>query len=154
VKDDLERIRDYFRLDDRLATSGQPTLEELALIRDAGFEIVVNLVPPSARWYLPAEDGAVAALGMEYVNIPVVWDAPTPADLARFANLMDAAAGRRIFVHCVANKRVSAFVFLYRALRLGHDETDAEDDMERIWVPSGVWREFVTSALKDGLRGE
>ncbi|TAK93559.1 MAG: hypothetical protein EPO07_17930 [Verrucomicrobia bacterium] len=72
----LNHIRNFLRIDDRLATSGMPQ----------------------------------------------------PADFERFTRVLDACAGQRVFVHCAANKRVSAFVFLHRLSR-GTDRGAAESDL-------------------------
>lgn len=73
---------------------------------------------------------------------------PQPADFERFTRMMDACASQKIFVHCAANMRVSAFVFLHR-LRQGADRAAAERDLEKIWEPDGVWREFVNQRLAE-----
>lgn len=148
--DPLTEIRAYLALTPLLGTSGQPTLEQFAAVRDAGYETVVSLLPPERNPYGAAEPEIVAALGMEFVNIPVVWAEPRPEDLNRFFEVMDTNAERKLFIHCAANMRVSAFLFLYRVLRLGMPEADAEDDMERIWTPEGVWRAFIDQALSMG----
>ena len=60
---------------------------------------------------------------------------------------MDACEGQRVFVHCAANLRVSAFMFVHR---LQHDEVsrdEAERDLRRIWEPDEVWREFINVCL-------
>jgi protein tyrosine phosphatase (PTP) superfamily phosphohydrolase (DUF442 family) len=80
----LEDIHAFLRLSERLATAGQPLEEEFALIKDAGYEVVVNLAPPTAPNALPGEDKLVSALGLNYVAIPVVWIQPEIADLERF----------------------------------------------------------------------
>lgn len=144
----LTDISDFLALTDKIGTAGQPTREQFPLLKQAGYEVVVNLLP-AERYTLPDEKEVVTGLGMEYVNIPVEWAAPTDQDLDRFFEVMDAQIGRRVFVHCARNMRVSAFLFLYRVLRLGMDETDAEDEMERIWVPSGVWRELIDRNLRE-----
>jgi protein tyrosine phosphatase (PTP) superfamily phosphohydrolase (DUF442 family) len=83
---------------------------------------------------------------MTYIHIPVKFDAPQTADFERFTGLMDACAEQRILVHCAVNKRVSAFVFLYR-VRHGVDRSEAERDLRRVWEPDGVWRAFVNQRL-------
>ncbi len=86
---------------------------------------------------------------MTYVSVPVVWTAPTHADLEAFCVAMDRYADRRIFVHCVANMRASAFIMLYRVLRLGWRIEDALPDMRAIWNPAGypAWQAFIEAAL-------
>jgi deoxyhypusine synthase len=53
---------------------------------------------------------------MSYVHIPVDFKAPASQDFRAFCRVMEAFDDRPVFVHCAANKRVSAFVFLYRVL--------------------------------------
>jgi protein tyrosine phosphatase (PTP) superfamily phosphohydrolase (DUF442 family) len=86
---------------------------------------------------------------MDYVHIPVQFKAPTLDDLNRFFDVMDAAQGRKVFVHCAANIRVTTFLGLYRVLRLGWDEEAAFEPMRTIWQPDEVWSAFISRALAD-----
>lgn len=79
--------------------------------------------------------------------IPVVWERPTEDDLAQFLTTMEAYGGRRIFVHCALNMRVSVFVLLYRVLRLQVPLEVARADLLSIWEPDGVWAEFMDGVL-------
>lgn len=144
----LEHIRNFLRIDDRLATSGMPQPDDFAALRQAGFEVVINLALPTSDNALPNEGELVSAQGLTYVHIPVKFDAPQPADFERFTRVMDACTGQNVFVHCAANMRVSAFVFLHR---LSHDadRATAESDLKKIWQPDGVWREFVNRQLAE-----
>ena len=144
----LNHIRNFLRIDDRLATSGMPQPDDFAALRQAGFEVVINLALPTSDNALPNEGELVSAQGMTYVHIPVKFDAPLPSDLERFNRVMDACEGQRVFVHCAANMRVSAFVFLHR-LRHGADRAAAESDLLKIWQPDGAWREFVNQRLAE-----
>lgn len=136
-------------LNDSLWTSGQPTRAELAEIAVAGFEVVINLAMPSSDNALPDEAELVQSLGMEYVHIPVVWDAPQPEDLKRFMDAMDTRHNRKIFVHCALNYRASAFTALWRVLRQGWEKEKAFAVQETIWQLEDhpTWKIFVTSAL-------
>jgi protein tyrosine phosphatase (PTP) superfamily phosphohydrolase (DUF442 family) len=137
-------------LSDRVGTSGQPTEEQFAAIKEAGYEVLVNLLPFQRE--VENEAQVVADLGMEYVNIPVVWTAPTVENVKRFFEVMDANVGRRVFVHCQVNMRVSAFMYLYRTLRLRMDQEEAEDDLHDIWVPDGVWADLI-EAVRSRYQG-
>ena len=144
--DTLRQIRAFKQVSDRIGTSGQPTAEQFPAIAAAGYETIINLVPPEQK-ALPEEPDIVRGLSMEYVNIPVVWTAPTRDNLDRFFAEMDARRGQRVFVHCAANMRVSAFLYLYRILRVGEDPDDAEQDLLDLWNPQDWWREFIDAAL-------
>lgn len=144
----LDHIRNFLRIDDRLATSGMPQPDDFVALRQAGFDVVINLALPTSDNALPNEGELVSAQGMTYVHIPVKFDAPQSADFERFTRVMDACAGQRVFVHCAANMRVSAFVFLHR-LRHGTDRVTAESDLKKIWNPEGVWRAFMNERLAE-----
>jgi hypothetical protein len=47
-------------------------------------------------------------------------------------------------VHCIANWRVSAFLYRYRVDRLGWDRDRARTDLDAIWTPDGPWAAIVT----------
>jgi protein tyrosine phosphatase (PTP) superfamily phosphohydrolase (DUF442 family) len=138
------------RLDERLTTSGQPSEDQLKAIAALGVECVVNLGLHTHAKALADERASVAALGMDYVHQPVEFSAPTAADLGRFCDLMDALRGRTIHVHCIANYRVSAFLYRYRIDRLGWDRAKARADLDAIWTPDGPWAAIVAdeNALK------
>ena len=144
---ELSGIYNYRRLSDSLATSGQPSEEEFTRVAQAGFGVVVNLAVQGDRNSLPDERRTVESLGMVYEHIPVIWQRPTQADLTTFFAAMDRHAGRRIYVHCAANLRVSSFVLLYRVLRLGWRLEDALPDMEALWQPNDTWQAFIEDAL-------
>ena len=143
---ELNAIRNFLQLSERLGTSGMPRPDQFAAIRDAGFEVVINLAMPTSDNAMPNEGNLVTSAGMTYVHIPVNFEAPRPADFDRFSKLLDGLSEQRVYVHCAANMRVSAFVFLHRVLR-GESRDQAERDLKRIWNPDGVWRELINSRL-------
>jgi protein tyrosine phosphatase (PTP) superfamily phosphohydrolase (DUF442 family) len=146
---DLNAIRNFLQIDQRLATSGMPAPEDFDLIGRAGYGAVINLALPTSDNALANEGELVTRAGMTYVHIPVNFEAPQREDFNRFAAVMDALRDDRVFVHCAKNMRVSAFVFLYRTLRDAKSRPDAERDLKRIWDPDGVWREFVNARLTE-----
>ena len=150
----LTSIYNYRAVDDTLGTSGQPTVEQLRAIRDAGFRTVINLaLHDDPRYSLPDEPGAVSALGMAYVHIPVQFAAPSESDLLAFCDAMQAHAGERLWVHCAANIRVSAFLGLYRVLRQGWEKERAFELMSSLWQPNDVWSAFIAATLERHLHG-
>jgi protein tyrosine phosphatase (PTP) superfamily phosphohydrolase (DUF442 family)/predicted kinase len=148
----LHDIINFRRLSDHLITGGQPTEAELALSAAAGAEVVINLGRLDPAYALPDERSTVAALGLIYEHIPVVWAEPTAADLDAFFAAMERYAGRRLFVHCAANYRASAFNMLYRVLRLGWRIEDARPDLDAIWDPAEYpqWQAFIEAAFGAG----
>ena len=150
----LAGIYNYRAVDGQLATSGQPSVEQLGAIAGAGFTTVINLaLHDDPRYSLPDEPGAVSALGMAYVHIPVQFAAPSESDLLAFCDAMQAHAGERLWVHCAANIRVSAFLGLYRVLRQGWEKERAFELMSSLWQPNDVWASFIAAMLARHIHG-
>ncbi len=147
----LEDIHNYLKLTDEIATSGQPTEAQIVEIAQAGYKMVINLGLANTEYALTDEKSSVEALEMQYLHLPVIWENPTLEDLTAFCDLMDANRGKKIFVHCAANKRVSTFIALYRILRLGWNADDAFRYMECIWTPQDWWHEFIIDALNHSV---
>jgi uncharacterized protein (TIGR01244 family) len=144
----LEDIYNYLRLTDLISTSGQPSEAQIAEIVQAGFLVVINLALSGTDYALEDEAATVQANGMDYIHIPVIWDHPTLADLEAFIQAMDAHQGDKIFVHCAANMRVSAFMALYRIKRLGWEPEKAFEEVKRIWTPNETWQAFIEQTLR------
>ncbi|MHB1589193.1 MAG: protein tyrosine phosphatase family protein [Metallibacterium scheffleri] len=143
----LARIYNYRSCAPDLDTSGQPDEDELATIAAAGFDLIINLGLHDAEYALADEAGSVRALGMDYVHVLVAFDAPAPRDLRRYFEVMDAHPGRRIWVHCAANKRASVFVGLWLHLRRGLPRDAAFAVQRDIWQPDATWARFMVDAL-------
>jgi protein tyrosine phosphatase (PTP) superfamily phosphohydrolase (DUF442 family) len=143
----LQSIYNYRSVSDRIGTSGMPTEDQLADIARAGFEVVINLDQLDSRHALGDERGSVEALGLTYLQIPVVWDHPTHENLTEFREAMAKHADRRTFVHCVANMRVSTFIALHRVLDLGWSREDAMKSVHSLWTPNDTWKQFIEAEL-------
>jgi protein tyrosine phosphatase (PTP) superfamily phosphohydrolase (DUF442 family) len=145
----LESIVRYVPVSESLATSGQPSEEQLAAVAAAGFEVVVNLgLHNDPRYSLKDEAATVVSLGMEYIHIPVQFSSPTAADLAAFFAAMELAGPRKVFVHCAHNKRVPVFVALHRIAKQGWSEADALEAMGGVWQPDSTWENFIAQTLR------
>ena len=144
----LGQIPAYVPISESLATSGQVAVDQIADIKAAGFEVIVNLA--TARRAQNGEEGfAVAEAGLTYVNIPVDWEEPTLRDLDMFFSVMNANQDRKVFVHCFANMRASLFTYLYRILELNTDPAEARIAMDAVWDPNSQeqWAEFMQRAI-------
>jgi uncharacterized protein (TIGR01244 family) len=146
--DGVGDIRNVREVDSSLVTSGQPSEDQLAAVACRGVQVVINLAPHDAPSALKDEAGCLAALGLDYVHIPVTFSAPTERDLAAFFDAMDANHARKMLVHCAANKRVTAFLGLYRIVRLGWVPEAAFALMHSVWEPDPVWSRFIERVLE------
>ncbi len=143
----LSSIAHYRAVDERISTSGQPTLLQLARISAAGFASVINLGAHDLRFVALTERVAVESLGLSYVHIPVAFAEPTEHDLFQFFAQLDARRAEKVWIHCTTNKRVSVFLCLYRIIRLGMERDQAFAQMLDVWAPNEVWSSFIAAML-------
>jgi len=138
-------IINLVELNERVTTSGQPAAADFPAIAAQRFTTIINLALPSSDHALPDEGAIVTGLGMNYVHIPVRWEAPRVEQFRRFASIMRQLEDERVWVHCALNMRVSCFMYLFRRHELGWAEADARRHMAPIWDPGGnpAWAEFV-----------
>jgi protein tyrosine phosphatase (PTP) superfamily phosphohydrolase (DUF442 family) len=142
----VEAIPYFLRLSSRIGTAGQPHIDQFAAIREAGYEVVVNLRPASDT--PPDERALVEQIGMEYVHIPVFWDAPTAENIEQFFATMQTNKDKCVFVHCARNMRVSAFIYLYRIIKGNVAPEEAARDLHRIWQPNPIWQALIERTLR------
>ena len=144
----LRDIKNFRQASPEVATSGQPRSEHFGDMADAGYVAVINLaLHDDPKYSLPDEPGDVRAAKMDYIHIPIQFAHPTVADLNAFMEAMDSYRGKRVWVHCAANMRVTAFLGLYRVLRQGWDGELAFEVMRSVWQPNDVWTAFIAGAL-------
>jgi len=143
----LDEIAHYLPLTAAIATSGQPTAAQFAAIQQAGYDVVINLALPTSTGAIANEVELVTALGLTYIPIPVLWEAPQPSDFEQFCAAMQAHAHQRVYVHCAANMRVSAFMYLYRVLVLETDPAIAATSLHQIWQPNPTWQQFIDGMI-------
>ncbi len=136
-------ILNYYQVNPTLATSGQPSPQDFIEMAAAGYQVVINLAMPTSDDALPREAEIVTGTGMSYIHLPVVWEAPTVADIDMFLRVMQALAGKKVWVHCMMNMRVSCFVYLYQKHALGLPEEQARYPMKEIWQPNDIWQKLI-----------
>jgi uncharacterized protein (TIGR01244 family) len=143
----IEDIFNYLPLSESIATAGQPTEEQFSAIKAAGYQTVINLALPQSVNALANEHAIVTAQGMQYFHIPVLWESPTLEDFEQFVAAMKARGDKPVFVHCAANMRVSAFMYLYRRIYEGASVEQAEQDLHHLWTPNEIWQQFIQQVL-------
>ena len=146
---ELADIRNYKEYSPTFSSSGQPSKEQLEAVKEAGFERVAYIAFSNSRGAIADEDAIVKELGMDYVQVPVIWDAPTKADFYAFAGAMQREPDKKTLLHCQANYRASAFAFLYRVIYQDVPVAQAKADMNTIWRPNETWRDLIFEVLAD-----
>jgi uncharacterized protein (TIGR01244 family) len=109
-------IRNFLQVTPDFCTGGQPRPEHFAALKAQGVRAVLNLRTPGEH-RAEEEQQAVAAAGLRYFNIPVVYSAPTPEQVNEFLKITDDPANRPMFIHCTAAIRVGGFWLIRRVIR-------------------------------------
>src|SRR5512138_3271135 len=121
----LEEIYNYRKVNENLITGGQPSEAQLRETAREGFQTVISLLPSESGYSLSGEEKLVRSLGMDYHLIPVEWTNPTLEDFEAFEKLLGQTGDQKVFIHCAANYRVTAFYSLYALKHLGWSEVQA-----------------------------
>ena len=145
----ISDIFNYRKIDEKIATGGQPTTKQLQLIQAAGYKTVINLALTTSENALANEAAVVGSLGMKYVHIPIEFEQPTIEHFDRFTEAMQNNQQDPVFIHCAANLRVSAFVYLYRIQRQGLSPEQAQEDLYQLWQPNRVWQDLMDQILSE-----
>jgi len=131
-----------------LVTSGQPTAESLATLKEQGFEAEIYLAPPTVSSAVRDEQAIVERQGLRYVNIPIPFGEPAQSHYEAFVAAMAQLQGRKVLVHCEVNMRASSLVFLHRVI-VGHEPPDkAYESVARVWSPRGPWKTLIVKVLR------
>ena len=145
----MNKILNYIKINELISTSGQPKIEELELIANEGFEVVINLAVPTTSNALENEDKIVSSLNMSYIHIPVDFENPKLSDLKLFLNILQALGANKVWIHCAKNYRVSAFMYVYHKYILHTPFEQIDLSIFDMWQPSLVWQELMKVQLED-----
>lgn len=118
-----------------LVTGGQPTAQQLGALKSAGLAVVLDARDPMEPRPFD-EPATVRALGMEYVNIPVVPGTLDDALLERILDVVRKNADRPMFFHCGSGNRVGGPLLAYLMIDRGMDEDAATELAMRIGLRS------------------
>ena len=140
----LSEIYNYHKVPNLFDTSGQPNEQELRLLAKLDYQVIINL---SIESILDGrnirEKDLLSSLKVVYIHLPVDYDNPADEDFNKFIFYLNQHKNKKMWIHCEANHRVSAFIYRYRrdVLNLPHEMIIS--DMELIWTPNEVWRNFL-----------
>jgi protein tyrosine phosphatase (PTP) superfamily phosphohydrolase (DUF442 family) len=141
----MAEIYNHVQVFPDLATSGVIPGACFSGLSEQGYQLVINLLPKESEHAVKDEPEQLARLGIEYVYIPVDFAAPSQQDFDAFAAAMDAGAEQKVWVHCAANYRVSAFVSLYNQMRRDWSREEADALVAKLWQPNEIWSRFMAS---------
>ena len=145
----LAEITNFRQYSASFASSGQPSREQFQSLADQGFERVVYIAFTNNDNALSDADRLVKSLGMEYMHVPVDFNNPLADDFYAFADSMRRNPDKKTLLHCQVNARATAFSFLYRVIYNDVPIAEAKADMNSVWQPNAVWRDFIFAVLEE-----
>ena len=140
----LKKVFNYYQVPGLFETSGQPNNKQLISIANGGYEVVINLAPNTTiEGRVINEKDILKYNNITYIHIPVDFNNPLDEDFNKFVAALEENKHKKIWVHCAANMRVSAFVFKYRRDVLGLSQKNIERALKAIWIPNKAWSFFL-----------
>ena len=134
----------YHRIDDRLATGGHFVGDGMVSLQEDGVKVIVDLRDDPPR----GQKEKLAKLGIEWINVPVVWTAPVSQDFQHFAQVMTEHRDDNVLVQCAANYRASAMTYLFRVAIGNVSESEAKKDLLAVWEPNDTWRDYMNGIIE------
>jgi protein tyrosine/serine phosphatase len=101
------KIKNFGQMDERFFRGARPKDEDYKALADIGIKTVIDLTDNSREYEQPA----VEALGMRYVNIPMVDKGyPKLEQINEFMKLVDDPSTGKFFVHCAGGRHRTGVV--------------------------------------------
>ena len=145
----FHRVYNHVQVDERISTSGVISGETIEQMAREGYSTLINLLPDTHQHALTREAELAGQHALAYHYIPVDFAAPTSERYSAFERALDGVAhDRRVYVHCAANMRVSAFMAIYGVKRFGWSKERAARLIAEVWQPNEVWSRFLEAQLK------
>lgn len=141
------KIGNFGQMDERYYRGAQPEPGDYQALKDLGVNTIVDLRNDPTAY----EKGAVEALGMKYVNIPMSgWKWAKDEQVEKFMELMKDPATGVVFAHCKAGKhRTGLTGAVYRFEKYGWDYDKAYKEMKNYDYSSWPVHYNIKSFVKD-----
>ena len=134
-------VFNFVKINDVISTSGQPSKEDFKMIKSDGFELVIDLAPVDyERYSIHDQPAVLKSLKLPYIHIPVDFKAPSTDDFEKFSTALKNNYGKKIWIHCAANYRVTVFFSLWAEKNLGWTETQSNSLIDSIWKSDPNWK--------------
>lgn len=137
------------KISERISVGGQPTEDDLKLLKAEGFTAVINLRRDGEQNQPldPAEEGAVAkAGGLAYFHIPVNSSDPQCAQVEAVKAALAESKGK-VFVHCQGGGRACTFALLASEPNATPDQMMIQAEAAGFPVTNPASQQFVQDVL-------
>jgi protein tyrosine phosphatase (PTP) superfamily phosphohydrolase (DUF442 family) len=119
-------IKNFGQMDDRFFRGGQPKEDDYGQLAALGIKTVIDLREDPEEY----EKKNVEALGMRYVNIPMIAKKyPESSHIEQFLKLIDDPATGKFFVHCAGGRHrtgVMGAVYRFNHYNWNYDQVYTE----------------------------
>ena len=146
-KQDFSNIKNFLRINDKICTGGQPSLDDLARLKADGVKAVINL-RQSSEFNAVEEAAKAKELGLLYFHIPFDGANPKPEAADEIQKVMDDPANRPMFIHCTTANRVGGFWMIYRVLKDGWKLEEAEEEAKKVGMRTPALRDFALEYIR------
>jgi uncharacterized protein (TIGR01244 family) len=138
----------FLRVEKDVCTAGQPSLEDLARLKQEGVRSLINLRRPQEDESGQATEKKTAEeLGFKYFSIPVDSADIRPEQVEEFRAIVKDPANGPFFIHCRTAGRVGAFWMIHRVLDDGWSCDKAEQEARQIGLASPHLLAFAKSYI-------
>lgn len=122
-------IKNFGQMDERFFRGGQPKKDEYKELAGLGIKTVIDLREDTEAYEKPA----VEALGMRYVNIPMIAKKyPESSQVDQFLKLVDDPETGKFYVHCAGGRhRTGVMGAVYRFNHYGWDFAKVYAEMKK-----------------------
>ena len=152
-REQVEGFQDYFaQVAPNVYVAGQPNAEALKAMKERGITRVINIRTSQEmdnRAVVPYDEAAeVAALGLEYVHIPMGGpDTPYSSDgLAKVAHALESSEGP-VLLHCTMAWRASHLWAAYLVSNHGYNVANAVEIGKKMNMGGYPFAEFLERSI-------
>ncbi len=146
-KQDFSNIKNFLRINDKICTGGQPSLDDLARLKADGIRAIINFRPAS-EMNVEEESAKAKELSLRFFHIPFESSHPTPGAAGEFLKVMSDPANRPVFIHCATANRVGGFWMIYRVLKDGWKLEEAEEEAKKVGMRTPALRDFALEYIR------
>jgi uncharacterized protein (TIGR01244 family) len=146
-KQDFSNIKNFLRINDKICTGGQPSLDDLTRLKADGVKAIINFRLASET-NVEEESAKAKELGLRYFHIPFDSANPKPEAADEFLKVMADASNRPVFIHCTTANRVGAFWMIYRVLKDGWKVEEAEEEAKKVGLRNAATQAFALEYIR------
>jgi uncharacterized protein (TIGR01244 family) len=141
LEKDYPNIANFFRVNEKVCTGGQPAMDDLAKLKAEGVKTVINL-RQAGEFNAEEEAAKVKELGLRYIWIPFSGKEPKEDVASDFLKFTADEEIFPAFIHCATNNRVGALWMIRRVLVDKWSVEDAEVEARKMGLRNQVLADF------------